>query len=66
MPDMVAWVAILGGQIHAGDFVGMTLIALGLTAIDGRLLAWFKLRPLSAATDELAILRLRHGTIVVS
>ncbi len=44
--------AILGEQIHAGDFCGMVLIGLGLTAIDGRPLAWFKLRSQSAIFER--------------
>jgi len=44
--------AILGEQIHTGDFVGMALIGLGLMAIDGRLLALFRPRPLSAVADD--------------
>ena len=44
--------AILGEQIHTGDFVGMALIGLGLMAIDGRLLALFKPRPLPAVADD--------------
>ena len=44
--------AILGEHIQTGDFVGMTLIGLGLVAIDGRLLALFKPRPLSALADD--------------
>jgi len=44
--------AILGEQIHAGCFVGMALIGLGLVAIDGRLSALFKPRPLSALADD--------------
>src|SRR5271166_19143 len=44
--------AILGEQIHTGDFVGMALIGLGLIVIDGRLLALFKPRLLSAVADD--------------
>ena len=44
--------AILGEQIHTGDFIGMALIGLGLMAIDGRLSALFKPRPLSAVADD--------------
>jgi drug/metabolite transporter (DMT)-like permease len=44
--------AILGEQIHIGDFVGMALIGLGLMTIDGRLLALFKPRLLSAVADD--------------
>jgi drug/metabolite transporter (DMT)-like permease len=44
--------AILGERIHTGDFVGMGLIALGLIAIDGRLLTLFKPRPLPGAADD--------------
>jgi drug/metabolite transporter (DMT)-like permease len=45
-------IAILGEQIHAGEFVGMALIGLGLMAIDGRLLALVKPRPLFALSDD--------------
>jgi drug/metabolite transporter (DMT)-like permease len=45
-------IAILGEQFHAGDFVGMALIGLGLMAIDGRLLVLFKPRPLSPVADD--------------
>jgi hypothetical protein len=48
----VSWHAILGEQIRAGDFCGMVLIGLGLTAIDGRPLAWFKLRSQSAIFER--------------
>src|SRR6202035_2079651 len=44
--------AILGERILPGHFVCMALIGLGLTAIDGRLLALFKPRPLSAIADD--------------
>jgi hypothetical protein len=43
--------AILREKIHSGDFIGMALIGLGLMALDGRLLALFKRRPLSAVAD---------------
>jgi hypothetical protein len=43
--------AILREKIHSGDFIGMALIGLGLMALDGRLLALFKPRPLSAVAD---------------
>ena len=45
-------IVILGEQIHTRDFVGMALIGLGLMAIDGRLLALFKPRLLSAVADD--------------
>lgn len=45
---VILGMAILGETIHIRDLAGMVLIGLGLMAIDGRLLTWFKLRPMSA------------------
>ena len=42
---------LLGEDLHAGEIVGMLLIALGLLAIDGRLLALLRPKPLAGATD---------------
>jgi drug/metabolite transporter (DMT)-like permease len=48
-------IAILGERLHASDFTGMGLIALGLLAIDGRVLALLRPRRLPAATGTVAV-----------
>jgi drug/metabolite transporter (DMT)-like permease len=40
---------LLGEHLHAGEIVGMVLIALGLLAIDGRVLAVFSPKPRAGA-----------------
>jgi drug/metabolite transporter (DMT)-like permease len=45
---------ILGEQLHTGEVVGMVLIALGLLAIDGRLLALLRPKPLPGAKQPSA------------
>jgi drug/metabolite transporter (DMT)-like permease len=56
LPVGAVWLgmAILGEHLHAGEAFGMTLIALGLLAIDGRVLALFRRARLPAATPRQA------------
>jgi drug/metabolite transporter (DMT)-like permease len=44
--------SILGEQIHTGEIVGMVLIGIGLMAIDGRVFALLRPRPLAAVADD--------------
>jgi drug/metabolite transporter (DMT)-like permease len=46
---VVLGAVVLGERIQAGDLAGMALIGLGLLAVDGRPLAWFRLRRLRRA-----------------
>jgi drug/metabolite transporter (DMT)-like permease len=43
---------VLGEHLHASEVIGMALIGLGLLAIDGRLLALVRPRPLAAVADD--------------
>ncbi len=56
MPVGAVWLgmALLGEHLHAGEVVGMALIALGLVAIDGRLLGLVGLGRLVAAKPKRA------------
>jgi drug/metabolite transporter (DMT)-like permease len=56
MPVGAVWLGmgILGEHIHAGEVLGMALIGLGLLAIDGRVLALLRPRPLPGAKQRRA------------